>query len=108
MADPVGPVFTGGFEEFVIQDEVGEWPAPLFLAPGNNDALRCERKAPVCKSIPEGLRLTRNPAHNAYKFRRIHFIGGFDETTASPLASEEEGVYGRQTEDSPAAMPGVD
>ena len=98
MEDPAGPVFTGGFEEFVIQDEVGEGPVLLFLPPGNNDALQCERKAPVCYSIPERLRLTRNTAHNAYKFRRIHFIGGFDETTASPLASEEEGVYGRQTE----------
>ena len=94
MADPVGPVLTGGFEEFAIKDEVGEGPALLFLPPGNNDALQCERKAPVCYSIPERLRLARNPAHNAYKFRRIHFIGGFDETTASPLGSEVEGVYG--------------
>ena len=98
MADPVAPVFTGGFEESVIQGEVGEGPALHFLPPGNNDALQCDRKAPVCKSIPEGLGLTRNTAHNAYKFRRIHFIGGFDETTASPLGSEEEGVYGRQAE----------
>lgn len=71
MANPVGPVFTGGFEEFVIQDEAeaGESPALLFLPPGNT-------------------------AHNAYKFRRIYFVGGFDETTASPLESEVEGVYG--------------
>ena len=94
MADPAGPVFTGGFEEFVIQDEVGEESALLFLPPGNDDALQCERKASVRYSIQERLRLTRNPAHNVYKFRRIHFIGGFDKTTASPLGSEMEGVYG--------------
>ena len=93
MAVPVGAVFTGGFEEFVIQDEAGGGCALLFLPPRNNDALLCERKAPVCYSIPEGLRLTRNPAHNAYKFRRIYFVGVFDETTASPLESEVEGVY---------------
>ena len=79
MADPVGSVFTSGFEEFVIQDEVGEGSVLLFLPPGNNDALQCERKAPVCYSIPERLQLTRNT---------------FDETTASPLGSEVEGVYG--------------
>ena len=95
MVGPVALVFPGGFEEFVIQDEVGEGPALLFLPPGNNDALLCERKAPVCYSIPERLRFTRNTAHNAYKFRRIHFVGVFDETTASPLESEVEGVYGR-------------
>lgn len=94
MADPVGAVFTGGFEEFVIQDEAWSGSAPLLLPPGNNDALLCGRKALVCYSIPEGLRLTRNPAHNAYKFRWIYFVGVFDTTMASPLGSEVEGAYG--------------
>jgi hypothetical protein len=95
MADPLGPVVTGGFDVLVIQDEAGEGPALLFLPSRNNDALQRECKASVCYSMPERLRRTRNPGHNPHRFRRIHFVGGFDETTASPLGSEGAGVYGR-------------
>ena len=38
MSDPVGPVFTGGFEEFVIQNEAGEGHTLLFLPNRNNAA----------------------------------------------------------------------
>lgn len=93
MANLVGSVFTSGFEEFVIQDEVGVGSV-LFLPSGNNYDLRAERRDPVCFSIPEWLRLTRNPAHNAYKFRLIYLVDVFDETTASSLGSEGEGFYG--------------
>jgi hypothetical protein len=91
MADPVGPVFTGGFEEFVIQDEAGEGHTLLFLPDRNNDSLQRERKAPVFYYIPEKVRLARNAANNDYKFRHIHFVGVFDESTAGIDKGETSG-----------------
>ena len=91
MSDPVGPVFTGGFEEFVIQDEAGEGHTLLFLPDRNNDALQRERKAPVFYYIPEKVRLARNAATNDFLFRHIHFVGVFDETTAGIDKGETSG-----------------
>lgn len=91
MAEPVGPVFTGGFEEFVLQDERGEGHTLLFLPDRNNDALQRERKAPVFYYIPEKVRLARNAETNDYKFRHIHFVGVFDETVAGIEKGETSG-----------------
>ena len=91
MSDPVGPVFTGGFEEFVIEDEAGEGHTLLFLPDRNNDALQRERKAPVFYYIPEKVRLARNAANNDFKFRHIHFVGIFDESTAGIDKGETSG-----------------
>lgn len=91
MADPVGPVYTGGFEEFIIEDENGEGHTLLFLPDRNNDALQRERKPPVFYYIPEKVRLARNAANNDYKFRHIHFVGVFDETTAGIEKGETSG-----------------
>jgi hypothetical protein len=91
MAEPVGPVFTGGFEEFVIQNEQGEGHTLLFLPDRNNDALQSERKAPVFYYIPEKVRLARNADNNDFKFRHIHFVGVFDETTAGIEKGETSG-----------------
>ena len=54
MADPVGPVFTGGFEEFVIPDEAGDCPALFFLPDRKNDALQRESKAPSTTTFRKG------------------------------------------------------
>ncbi|MFZ3139605.1 hypothetical protein [Polaromonas sp.] len=91
MSDPVGPVYAGGFEEFVIQDEAGEGHTLLFLPDRNNDALQRERKAPVFYYIPEKVRLARNAATNDFKFRHIHFVGVFDESTAGIEKGETSG-----------------
>lgn len=91
MSDPVGPVFAGGFEEFVIQDEAGEGHTLLFLPDRNNDALQRERKPPVFYYIPEKVRLARNAANNDFKFRHIHFVGVFDESTAGIEKGETSG-----------------
>ncbi|MEO8013313.1 MAG: hypothetical protein ABI642_04140 [Polaromonas sp.] len=91
MSDPVGPVFAGGFEEFVIQDEAGEGHTLLFLPDRNNDALQRERKAPVFYYIPEKVRLARNAANNDFKFRHIHFVGVFDESIAGIDKGETSG-----------------
>jgi hypothetical protein len=94
MEEPVDSVFTGGFEEFVIQVEAEESPALLFLPACNNVALKHERKAPACYSIPKRLQLTCIAANNTYTIRRIYSVGVFDKTTASPLMHEVEGLYG--------------
>ena len=91
MSDPVGPVFTGGFEEFVIEDEAGEGHTLLFLPDRNNEALQRERKAPVFYYIPEKVRLARNAATNDFKFRHIHFVGVFDESTVGIDKGETAG-----------------
>ncbi|MDX2030718.1 MAG: hypothetical protein SF339_08615 [Blastocatellia bacterium] len=91
MAEPVGPVFTGGFEELVIQDERGEGYTLLFLPDRNNDALQRERKAPVFYYIPETVRLARNAATYDFKFRHIHFVGVFDESTVGIEKGETSG-----------------
>lgn len=91
MSDPVGPVYAGGFEEFVIQDEAGEGHTLLFLPDRNNDALQRERKPPVFYYIPEKVRLARNAANNDFKFRHIHFVGVFDESTAGIDKGETSG-----------------
>ena len=54
MADPVGPVVTGGFEVFVIQDEAGKGHTLLVLPDRNNDALQRERKAPSAATSRKG------------------------------------------------------
>src|SRR5262245_49602919 len=40
MADAVGPVFTGGFESFVIDDASGEQYTITYLPDRNNNQLR--------------------------------------------------------------------
>jgi len=91
MAEPVGPVFTGGFEEIVIQDERGEGHKLLFLPDRNNDALQREGKAPFFYYIPEAVRLARNAATNDFKFRHIHFVGVFDQSTVGIEKGETSG-----------------
>ena len=44
MVDAVGPVFTGGFEEFVV-NESGEQYTILYPPDRNNDQLQREGKA---------------------------------------------------------------
>ena len=91
MADPVGPVFTGGFEEFVIPDEAGEWPAPFFLPDRKNDALQRERKAPSATTFRKGCGSPATPVSSGTSTSLA--------TSAKPRpplrARQEEGVYGR-------------
>lgn len=65
-----------------MQAEAVEGHMLLVLPDRNIDALSRERRAPVSYDIQEGLRLARNPVHNAYEFWRTPFVGDFDEATA--------------------------
>ncbi|WP_243466475.1 hypothetical protein [Methanosarcina mazei] len=79
MVDAVGPVFTGGFEEFVVNGESGEQYTILYLPDRNNDQLQREGKAPVYYWVPGQVRLARFGDTGDFKFRHIHFVGVMDE-----------------------------
>ncbi|MES2459303.1 MAG: hypothetical protein V4671_01880, partial [Armatimonadota bacterium] len=59
MAQAIGPVMVGGFEEFVIQDETGEKYQILFLPDRNNDELQNEGKPPIYYWVPGTVRMAR-------------------------------------------------
>ena len=81
MATAVGPVFTGGFEEFVTLDENGEKYTILYLPDRNNDLLQADGKPPVYYWVPGTVRLAQFGDTGDYKFRHIHFVGILDEDT---------------------------
>lgn len=80
MTSPKGPVYVGGFEEVVI-DEDGQQYIFKFLPDLNNDQLQREGKAPCYYYLPGSVRIARNGDKGDYKFRHIHFVGVLDETT---------------------------
>jgi len=90
----VGPCFTGGFEEFVVNDENGEQYTILYLPDRNNDALQQENKAPVFYWIPGHVRLARFGDTGDYKFRHIHFVGVLDEDMHVGVEGRSEVVGG--------------
>jgi hypothetical protein len=90
MTDSVGPVYTGRFEEFVIDDGRGEQYTILFLADRNNDALQREGKPPSYYWVPGGVRLSRRGDVGDYKFRQVHFVGVLDENQHVGAAGNSE------------------
>lgn len=95
MVNPVGPVFTGGFEEFVVDEEgTGEKHTILYLPDLNNDALQAEGKPPVYYWAPGSVRLAKNDATSTYKFHHTHFVGDLDEQTTVGVEGHTEVVGG--------------
>ena len=90
MVGPVALVFPGGFEEFVIQDETGEWPALLFLPDRKNDALQRESKAPSATTFRKGCGSPATPVTSG-PFTSLAFLA----KPRLPLrARKEEEAYG--------------
>jgi hypothetical protein len=94
MADPVGPVHTGGLEEFVVNDESGEQYTILYLPDRNNDKLQAEGKAPHYYWVPGTVRLARFGDNGDFKFRHMHFVGVMDEDTTVGIEGKSEVVGG--------------
>jgi len=94
MVDAVGPVFTGGFEEFVVNGESGEQYTILYLPDRNNDQLQREGKSPVYYWVPGQVRLARFGDAGDFKFRHIHFVGVLDEQTHVGVEGRAEVVGG--------------
>ena len=94
MADPVGPVFIGGFEEFVIPDEAGESPALFFLPDRKNDALQRERKAPSATTLRKGCGSPTTPVSSGAS-TSLASLASLAKPRPPLRARQEEGVYGR-------------
>jgi hypothetical protein len=91
MVNPVGPVYVGGFEEFVVDDEgTGEQYTILYLPDLNNDALQAEKKAQVYYWVPGSVRLARVGDNGDYKFFHTHFVGVLDEQTTVGVEGHTE------------------
>jgi hypothetical protein len=95
MADPVGPVVTGGFEVLVIQDEAGARHALLVLPDHPQRRFAARTQNPVCCDIPERLRLRHPPP--ATPIHSAASTSSASSTKPLPVLWErkEEGVYGR-------------
>lgn len=74
MAEAIGPVFTGGFEQVVKSDAKGSYTI-LFLPDKNNQELQNARQAPVYYYLPREIRIAQKPGTGDYKFSLIHFVG---------------------------------
>ena len=94
MADPVGPVFIGGFEEFVIPDEAGESPALFFLPDRKNDALKRERKAPSATTFRKGCGSPATPPTTPVSSGASTSLATSAKPRRSLRARQEAGAYG--------------
>src|SRR5215208_5230447 len=81
MTSPAGPIFTGRFERYVVDDDSGEQYTILFVPDRMNDELQAEGSPAYYYYIPEQVRLARKGDVGDYKFRHIHFVGTFDKDT---------------------------
>lgn len=89
MVNAVGPIFTGGFEEFVVEDETSQYTI-LYLPDLNNDALQREGKAPVYYWMPGEVRLARKGDQGDFKFHHTHFVGVMSEETHVGIEDDAE------------------
>ncbi len=94
MSDAVGPVHTGGFEEFVVNSESGEQYKILYLPDRNNDKLQQEGKAPHYYWVPATVRLARFGEVGDFKFHHTHFVGVLDEDMNVGIEGKSEVVGG--------------
>ena len=91
MVNAVGPVFAGGFETFIINDERGEDYTITFLPDRNNQELQAAGQSPVFYYLPEQVRLARKGDRGDFKFRHIHFVGIQDESSIGVDNGETQG-----------------
>ena len=92
MAEAAGPVMTGGFEDFVINDPTGDYRI-LYLPDLHNDDLQREGKPPVFYWVPGTVRMARGPGGD-YMFHQIHFVGVMDKDTTVGEDEHSEVVGG--------------
>ncbi|WP_052389912.1 hypothetical protein [Belnapia moabensis] len=89
MVSAVGPVYTGRFEEFVVNGTSGEQYTILYLADRNNQELQASGQAPAYYWMPGEVRLARKGDVGDYKFSHTHYVGVFDEDTNVGLGNSE-------------------
>jgi len=91
MADPVGPLFAGGFQHI----KAGAYEL-MYLPDLKNDLLQKEGKPPVYYWMPAGVRIARKSADAGdYKFHMLHFVGvQSGDTTVGVAANTTREVAG--------------
>jgi hypothetical protein len=104
MAEPVGPVFTGGFTTIATSDGTDKYDI-LFLADKHNDELQREGKAPVYYWMPSGVRLARKGDNGDFKFHLIHFVGVQTGDTTVGVTGTKEVAGGVLSMTTTAAFP---
>ncbi|HYP42349.1 MAG TPA: hypothetical protein VEX13_18495, partial [Chloroflexia bacterium] len=104
MAEAVGPVFTGGFEE-VSAGEGNQRYSILFLPDKHNDELQREGKAPVYYWMPNQVRIARRSDTGDYKFHLIHFVGRRTEQGNIGVVGTQEVAGGVFTVTTTSAFP---
>lgn len=99
MVSAVGPVFVGGFEEFVVQGEDRQYTI-LYLPDRNNEQLQAEGKPPAYYWVPGEVRLARQGDGGDFKFHHTHFVGVLSDETHVGVDDEAEvqgGILGFTT-----------
>src|SRR4051794_18964521 len=89
MVNAVGPVFTGRFEEFVIDGVSGEQYTIMYLADRNNQELQASGQPPAFYWMPGEVRLARKGDIGDFKFSHTHYVGVFDEDTNVGIGNGE-------------------
>ncbi|MFI9562641.1 hypothetical protein [Streptomyces rishiriensis] len=71
--EPVGPIWTGGFEHTVVSQGGVDYTL-LYLPDKHNDLMQQVGKPPVYYWVPNGVRLAEKP-NGDFKFFFLHFAG---------------------------------
>src|SRR6516165_5232916 len=99
--EPVGPIYTGGFESI----KVGAYEL-LYLPDLKNEALQSEGKPPVYYWMPNYVRIAREHVDTGnFKFNMIHFVGVQSSDTTVGVAGTREVAGGVITFTTTAAPP---
>lgn len=105
MADPIGPVYEGNIEEFVVT-EGGNTYRILYLPDKNNAELQREGKSPYYYWMPKEIRIARNSNTGDYKFHLLHFVGVQSEDANVAVEGEREVAGGVLSVTTTAEPPG--
>jgi hypothetical protein len=80
MVNPAGPIFVGGFEEFVVKHERAQYTI-LYLPDRRNNELKQLNLPQVYYWMPGEVRLAREGDGGDFKFHHTHFVGVMDKQT---------------------------
>lgn len=105
MADPIGPVYEGNIEEFVVT-EGGYTYRIMYLPDKNNTEMQREGKSPYYYWMPKDVRIARNANTGDYKFHLLHFVGVQSEGTNVGVEGTREVAGGVLSVTTTAEPPG--
>jgi hypothetical protein len=90
---PVGPIFTGGFQSTTVSHDGVDYDL-LYLPDKHNDTMQAAGKPPVYYWLPAGVRLAEKP-NGDLKFYFLHFAGvQTGSTTVGVIPGETREITG--------------